>query len=78
MAFIYLFSGTASVSKAMTNYLDSLLGNPQKNYMKKHFPLHQGYFGEYPDVASFLFVMSIASNYRTLYIYLQGVKGLFD
>ncbi|XP_025416847.1 cationic amino acid transporter 2-like isoform X2 [Sipha flava] len=52
--------GTASVSKAMTNYLDSLLGNPQKNYMKKYFPLNQKFLGEYPDVASFLFIMSIA------------------
>jgi len=54
------FSGTAAVAKAMSNYLDSLLGDPQKRYMKKHFPIHMDFLGEYPDVASFLFIMSIA------------------
>lgn len=57
-----MFLGTASVAKAMTNYFDSLLGNPQKRYMKKHFPFHMEFLGEYPDVASFLFVMLIACN----------------
>lgn len=52
--------GTAAVAKAMSNYLDSLLGDPQKRYMKKHFPIHMDFLGEYPDVASFLFIMSIA------------------
>ncbi|KAL4112645.1 hypothetical protein QTP88_016393 [Uroleucon formosanum] len=52
--------GTAAVAKAMSNYLDSLLGDPQKRFMKKHFPIHMDFLGEYPDVASFLFIMSIA------------------
>lgn len=55
-------SGTASATKAMTNYLDSLLGDPQKRLMKAYFPMHMSFLGEYPDVASFLFVMSIARN----------------
>jgi len=54
------FLGTAAVAKAMSNYLDSLLGDPQKTFMKKHFSIHLDYLGEYPDVASFLFIMSIA------------------
>lgn len=47
----------------MTNYLDALLGNPQKKLLKKYFPMHLDFMGEYPDVASFLFLISIASNY---------------
>lgn len=54
--------GTAAVAKAMSNYLDSLLGDPQKTFMKKYFPIHMEFLGEYPDVASFLFIMSIACN----------------
>jgi len=54
--------GTAAVAKAMSNYLDSLLGSPQRNYMKTHFPINVDFLGEYPDVASFLFIMSIARN----------------
>lgn len=46
----------------MTNYLDALLGHPQKMFMKKHFSMHLDFMGEYPDIASFLFVMSIACN----------------
>lgn len=52
--------GTASVAKAMTNYLDALLGDPQKRYFKKHFPMHVDFLGEYPDLASFFFVIFIA------------------
>lgn len=59
MVFV-IFLGTAAVAKAMSNYLDSLLGDPQKRFMKKHFPIHMDFLGEYPDIASFLFIMSIA------------------
>jgi len=51
----------------MTNYLDSLLGDPQKRYMKAHFPIHMKFMGEYPDIASFLFLMFIACNYQNFY-----------
>lgn len=62
LIFDIFFLGTAAVAKAMSNYLDSLLGDPQKTYMKKYFPIHMDFLGEYPDVASFLFIMTIASN----------------
>lgn len=52
--------GTAAVAKAMSNYLDTLLGDPQKKFMKKHFSIHMDFLGEYPDVASFMFIMTIA------------------
>lgn len=56
------FSGTASVAKAMSNYLDSLLGDPQQTFMTKHFPMHMGMLGEYPDIAAFMVIMFIACN----------------
>jgi len=46
----------------MTNYLDALLGDPQKRYFKKHLPMHVDFLGEYPDFASFFFVVFIACN----------------
>ncbi|XP_050434312.1 high affinity cationic amino acid transporter 1-like [Adelges cooleyi] len=49
--------GVASVGKALSNYFDSLLGYPQKQFMIEHFPIHISFMGEYPDVASFLFIM---------------------
>lgn len=53
----------------MTNYLDALLGDPQKRYFKKHFPMHVDFLGEYPDFASFFFVMFIACNNKLYLIY---------
>ncbi|VVC32915.1 Cationic amino acid transporter, C-terminal,Amino acid/polyamine transporter I [Cinara cedri] len=52
--------GTAAVAKAMSNYLDSLLGSPQRKFMERNLPIHVDFLGEYPDVASFLFIMTIA------------------
>ncbi|VVC32917.1 Cationic amino acid transporter, C-terminal,Amino acid/polyamine transporter I [Cinara cedri] len=51
--------GTSAVAKTMSNYLDSLLGDPQKKYMKKYFTIHMDYMNEYPDVTSFLFILFI-------------------
>lgn len=64
LIYIYLnkYVGTASATKAMTNYLDSLLGDPQKKLMKKYFPMHMSFLGEYVDAASFLFIINIARN----------------
>lgn len=66
MLFALCFLGAASVAKALSNYLDSLVGNPQKRFMKKHYPMHMEFLGEYPDVGAFLFVMFIACNISTL------------
>lgn len=63
----YNFLGTASVAKAMTNYVDSLLGDPQKSFMKKYFAMHTGFLGEYPDIASFFFIMTIACNQKYIF-----------
>ncbi|XP_060870377.1 cationic amino acid transporter 2-like isoform X2 [Metopolophium dirhodum] len=52
--------GTASSAKAMTNYCDSLLGNPQKRYMTEYFPIHISFLGSYPDFASFVVIVIIA------------------
>ncbi|VVC32910.1 Hypothetical protein CINCED_3A021110 [Cinara cedri] len=51
--------GTAAAGKAMANYLDALLGDPQKTLMQKYYPIHLDYMGEYPDVAAFVFVMAV-------------------
>ncbi|XP_022163272.1 cationic amino acid transporter 2-like [Myzus persicae] len=52
--------GTAGVAKAMSNYCDSLLGNPQKRYMTEYFPIHIGFLGSYPDLASFFVIVIVA------------------
>ncbi|XP_050433654.1 cationic amino acid transporter 2-like [Adelges cooleyi] len=51
--------GVASIGKATSNYFDSLLGYPQKKFMLEHLPIHVSFLGEYPDVASFIFIMML-------------------
>ncbi|KAL4112398.1 hypothetical protein QTP88_016197 [Uroleucon formosanum] len=52
--------GTAGAAKAMSNYCDSLLGNPQKRYMTEYFPIHINFLGNYPDFASFVVIVVVA------------------
>ncbi|XP_022163259.1 high affinity cationic amino acid transporter 1-like [Myzus persicae] len=54
--------GTAAVAKAMSNYCDSLLGNPQRRYMTEYFPIHIGFLADYPDLASFLVIVIISQK----------------
>ncbi|XP_050420520.1 cationic amino acid transporter 2-like [Adelges cooleyi] len=51
--------GVASIGKATSNYFDFLLGYPQKNFMVEHFPIHISFLGEYPDVASLVFILLV-------------------
>lgn len=62
------------MAKALTNYLDSLLGDPQKRYMMKHYPMQLDFLGEYPDFAALIFVMSIACNYE-IYLTNNNIKN---
>jgi len=55
----------------MTNYLDSLLGDPQKTYMQKRLPMHMKYLGDYPDIAAFLFLFSVSCNKNNLFFKLN-------
>lgn len=67
-------TGTAAVAKAMSNYCDTLLGNPQKIFMLEHFPMHIGFLADYPDMASFTVIVVISRKFisiRYLKIYVM-------
>jgi hypothetical protein len=49
------FSGAASTARALSTYLDSLLGYPMRNFFAAHLALHSRILGDYAD----LFAMSI-------------------
>lgn len=53
-------TGTASVAKAMSNYIDTLLGNPQMTYMTEHLPIRVSFLADYPDFASFFVIVVIS------------------
>lgn len=60
---LILSTGTAAVAKAMSNYCDSLLGNPQRKYMLEHFPIHISFLADYPDIASFTVIVIISRKF---------------
>ncbi|KAE9526865.1 hypothetical protein AGLY_013513 [Aphis glycines] len=52
--------GTASVAKALSNYIDALLGYPVKITMTYHFPMNVSFMAAYPDVSSFSLVILLS------------------
>lgn len=53
-------SGTASVAKAFSNYIDALLGYPVKTTMTYLFPINVSFLADYPDVLSFSLVILLS------------------
>ncbi|KAI5709708.1 hypothetical protein M8J76_001852 [Diaphorina citri] len=53
--------GTASVAKAMSDQLDALLGNVNRNVMTQVMPIHISFMAAYPDfiAAGIVFLLSI-------------------
>lgn len=41
--------GTASVARGYSDYIDSLLGSPIKQYLTKIMPINIAYISGYPD-----------------------------
>ncbi|XP_050544205.1 cationic amino acid transporter 2-like isoform X2 [Daktulosphaira vitifoliae] len=46
----------AAVAKAMSNYVDTLLGNPYKIFMLEFMPINISFLSEYPDFISFFII----------------------
>ena len=57
-----MITGTASVTKALSTYLDELLGNVISDFFKKHFPMNSDFLGDYPDFLAFGIVLLLSSN----------------
>ncbi|EEB12285.1 Low-affinity cationic amino acid transporter, putative [Pediculus humanus corporis] len=52
--------GTASVTKALSTYLDELLGNVISDFFKTHFPMNSDFLGDYPDFLAFGIVVLLS------------------
>jgi hypothetical protein len=55
-------TGTASVAKAFSNYIDALLDYPVKTTMTYLFPMNVSFLADYPDVLSFSLVLLLSSE----------------
>ncbi|XP_060857049.1 high affinity cationic amino acid transporter 1-like [Metopolophium dirhodum] len=52
--------GTASVAKALSNYIDALFGYPMKTCMTYIFPMNVSFLAGYPDLLSFSLVVLLS------------------
>jgi len=53
-------TGTASVAKALSNYIDALFGYPMKTSMTYLFPMNVSFLASYPDFLSFSLVLLLS------------------
>lgn len=52
-----LFSGTASVARGLSSYLDALIGNAISKWLRSIMPIHVDFLSEYPDFFAFAVVI---------------------
>ncbi|XP_029341215.1 cationic amino acid transporter 3 [Acyrthosiphon pisum] len=52
--------GTASVAKALSNYIDALLGYPIRTCMMYLLPMNVSFLASYPDILSFSLVLLLS------------------
>jgi len=55
-------TGTASVAKALSNYIDALFDYPIKIYMTYLFPMKVSFLADYPDILSFSLVLLLSGE----------------
>lgn len=58
-------SGTASVAKGLSNYIDALFGYPMKKTMTELFPMNVSFLSTFPDFFSFSVVLLLSGKSRT-------------
>lgn len=55
--------GSASVVKALSTYLDQLIGNKMSEFMTQHLPIHLDGLEDYPDFFAFGVTMLFAGGF---------------
>lgn len=64
--------GSASVVKALSTYMDSLIGYKMSTFMSEHVPISVDGLEDYPDIFAFAVTMLFASEYFDLDIFWFG------
>lgn len=53
-------SGTSSVARGLSGYLDALIGNPMSTFFKARMPIDVSFLADFPDFFSFAIVMLVS------------------
>lgn len=57
---IKILSGTSSLARGLTGYIDSLMGDRMAYALREAFPINIGFLAPYPDFLAFAFVLVVA------------------
>jgi hypothetical protein len=60
---LYFCSGTASVARGLSSYIDKLIGNVMQNKMRELMPIDVDFLSSYPDLLSLAVIMILAGMF---------------
>lgn len=55
-----LHTGTSSVARGLSGYIDALMDHRMEHYLNETMPIRVDFLGQYPDWLSFGFVLLLA------------------
>lgn len=55
-----IFTGTSSVARGLTGYIDALFDKQMERYLRDTMPIDVSFLGRYPDWLSFIVIMLLA------------------
>lgn len=55
-------TGTSSVARGYSGYVDQLLGNPMRTYFREHLAMHKDYLADFPDLFALGLVLTLTGK----------------
>ena len=59
---ISIFTGTASLARGLSDYIDALANNTISETLTDRFPINVPFLSKYPDFLSLIFVLLLTGN----------------
>lgn len=57
-----LFTGTSSVARGYSGYVDQLMGNPMRTYFREHLAMNEDFLASYPDLFALALVLTLTGQ----------------
>lgn len=61
LSVFFFISGTSSVARGLSGYIDALIDNKMQNYLRETMPINVNFLGQYPDWLSFFVILLLAA-----------------
>jgi len=56
------FTGTSSVARGYSGYVDQLMGNPMRTYFKEHLAINKAFLADFPDLFALALVLTLTGD----------------